>query len=473
MRLLLCMLSLSVIKLQGKILINEYLPDPGSSNTEEWVELYNSDGSSSVDLAGYSISDDRGIGSAITIESATILPHGFYVCVVSSSDRYLNNGGDEVHVFDALGAEVDNASYSSASEDLSYFRFQDGGSWETEMKSPSRNSTNNATLSPLIINEYVASTDGSVDEWVELYNPHTTARVFLSGYSVNGSAGVFTLPLAETALEIPSNGLYLVPLSSARNAVAGDTVSLYFNGNLLDTALYEGAPGEGSKFRFPDGGDWIRDWETPSAGRSNNETLAGNRTSSLLVGAFNVQTYGVTKSSRSAVMDVLVEIFARYQLVGMQEIRETPDNSCGENTGSSVCKLLGLLNDHVVNTTRYNLTIGSQTPQDSTYSEQYMYVYDTSVLELLDARSYPDDGNHFTRDPYAARFRVIGPPESRLAQRGFDFAVAVLHTPPDEATEEISELDGLARWMEDSMDTDVMIMGDLNADGSYFDEDDG
>eukprot|EP00854_Cymbomonas_tetramitiformis_P017234 gene17234-20503_t len=453
-----------------------------------------------------SISDDRGIGSAITIESATILPHGFYVCVVSSSDRYLNNGGDEVHVFDALGAEVDNASYSSASEDLSYFRFQDGGSWETEMKSPSRNSTNNATLSPLIINEYVASTDGSVDEWVELYNPHTTARVFLSGYSVNGSAGVFTLPLAETALEIPSNGLYLVPLSSARNAVAGDTVSLYFNGNLLDTALYEGAPGEGSKFRqapgdqggvpqvlrinsiesieapgsriyascdllcvddatvFPDGGDWIRDWETPSAGRSNNETLAGNRTSSLLVGAFNVQTYGVTKSSRSAVMDVLVEIFARYQLVGMQEIRETPDNSCGENTGSSVCKLLGLLNDHVVNTTRGGCLTG--------WSAQYMYVYDTSVLELLDARSYPDDGNHFTRDPYAARFRVIGPPESRLAQRGFDFAVAVLHTPPDEATEEISELDGLARWMEDSMDTDVMIMGDLNADGSYFDEDD-
>lgn len=49
----------------------------------------------------------------------------------------------------------------------------------------------------------------------------------------------------------------------------------------------------------------------------------------------------------------------------------------------------------------------------------------------------------------------------------------VIHTDPDEATEEINALDDVLAYAQSQNpdEQDFIIMGDLNADGSYFDED--
>jgi endonuclease/exonuclease/phosphatase family metal-dependent hydrolase len=49
----------------------------------------------------------------------------------------------------------------------------------------------------------------------------------------------------------------------------------------------------------------------------------------------------------------------------------------------------------------------------------------------------------------------------------------VIHTDPDEATEEINALDDVLYYSQSvyTDEEDFIIMGDFNADGSYFDED--
>ena len=55
----------------------------------------------------------------------------------------------------------------------------------------------------------------------------------------------------------------------------------------------------------------------------------------------------------------------------------------------------------------------------------------------------------------------------------FNATFIVIHTDPDEATEEINGLGAVVTYAQGSYpdDQDFIVMGDLNADGSYFDED--
>jgi deoxyribonuclease-1-like protein len=55
----------------------------------------------------------------------------------------------------------------------------------------------------------------------------------------------------------------------------------------------------------------------------------------------------------------------------------------------------------------------------------------------------------------------------------FDATFITIHTDPDEATEEINGLGAVVAYAQGSYpdEQDFIVMGDLNADGSYFDED--
>ena len=55
----------------------------------------------------------------------------------------------------------------------------------------------------------------------------------------------------------------------------------------------------------------------------------------------------------------------------------------------------------------------------------------------------------------------------------FDATFIVIHTDPDEATDEINGLDAVVEYAQDKDpdERDFIVMGDLNADGAYFDED--
>ncbi|MTI88828.1 MAG: PKD domain-containing protein [Balneolaceae bacterium] len=111
----------------GTILFSEIFYDtPGTDSDEEWIELYNGT-SSSIDLAGYTITDNNGTGSSYTFPSGSTVAAGSYFTVAANSsgfyalygfdaDQYgsisaLNNSGDALILTDGLGTEVDAVAW--------------------------------------------------------------------------------------------------------------------------------------------------------------------------------------------------------------------------------------------------------------------------------------------------------------------------------------------------------------------------
>ncbi|SDX23450.1 Endonuclease YncB, thermonuclease family [Marininema mesophilum] len=123
---------------QGKVLINEVLPYPGSG--KEFVELYNS-GNEAVDLGGYILDDTVKSGSSpYTIPKGTKLPaKGYFVWEPSS---YFNNGGDDVTLQTADGSVVDSYHYTAATKNSSWARVPDGGEWKTSPSTPTKGTQN-------------------------------------------------------------------------------------------------------------------------------------------------------------------------------------------------------------------------------------------------------------------------------------------------------------------------------------------
>jgi len=76
----------------------------------------------------------------------------------------------------------------------------------------------------------------------------------------------------------------------------------------------------------------------------------------------------------------------------------------------------------------------------------------------------PSNSDPFHRQPYIASFRALG--------GNFDATFIIIHTDPDEATDEINGLGAVVTYAQGSYpdEQDFIVMGDLNADGAYFDE---
>jgi hypothetical protein len=76
---------------------------------------------------------------------------------------------------------------------------------------------------------------------------------------------------------------------------------------------------------------------------------------------------------------------------------------------------------------------------------------------------FSDTADVFEREPYIASFKVSN----------FDFVLVGIHTKPDDAYNEIGNLTSVISSIQTSKpeEKDIIVMGDLNADGSYFDED--
>ncbi|XP_038077129.1 deoxyribonuclease-1-like [Patiria miniata] len=173
---------------------------------------------------------------------------------------------------------------------------------------------------------------------------------------------------------------------------------------------------------------------------------------SLLFGAFNVQTLGVTKMGKPEVVDYLTEILARYDVVLIQELRDA--------SGEAIVDLLNALNEYSQHT--YDFIISSRMGRSS-YKEQYVYFYNPSKVSVIDAYEYPESHDEFERQPFIVRFQKI------CHCFGLsEFAVAGIHIKPDDA---VTELDYLSEVYDHIVDTwglqDVMIAGDFNADCSY------
>ena len=174
---------------------------------------------------------------------------------------------------------------------------------------------------------------------------------------------------------------------------------------------------------------------------------------SIKVAAFNIQVFSRTKRSKLEVMDVLVDVAREFDVMLVQEIRDS--------SGETAPAYLELINGGGAS----YAYVESERLGRSTSKESYAYYWDTETVEYLvgSAYVYNDTGDVFEREPYVASFR----------SGGFDFTLVGIHTKPDDVEHEIGNLTAVVAGVlaRAPGEGDVVVMGDFNADGGYFDED--
>lgn len=171
------------------------------------------------------------------------------------------------------------------------------------------------------------------------------------------------------------------------------------------------------------------------------------------IGAFNIQVFGTSKASKPEVMDILAKVIRTYDVVAIQEIRDS--------SGTALPALVDAAN---ADGSQYAYVVGERLGRTSS-KEQYAYIYDTRTISLSDAHTFPEPTgtDPFHREPYL----VV------MDAGDFDAVLAVIHTDPDEATDEINALSDVIAYVRAKYPSEqqIVVMGDFNADGSYFNED--
>lgn len=111
----------------GVIVFSEIFYDtPGTDSDEEWIELYNGT-SSTIDLGGYTLTDNNGTGSSYTFPSGSVIDGGAYFTVAANQagftaiytdDAYqygsipaLNNDGDALLLKNGSGITIDEVAW--------------------------------------------------------------------------------------------------------------------------------------------------------------------------------------------------------------------------------------------------------------------------------------------------------------------------------------------------------------------------
>lgn len=170
--------------------------------------------------------------------------------------------------------------------------------------------------------------------------------------------------------------------------------------------------------------------------------------------AFNLQIFGTSKADKPEVMEVLSKAIRSFDIVAVQEIRDASQ--------TALPALKNAVNDMAG--PKYDFVVSDRLGR-TTSKEQYAYFYNTQTMQQIGSPyTYPDSNDLFQREPYVAEFK---------ARNGnFDFVLITIHTDPDTATQEINDLpavvdDAKGRYQSEG---DFIVMGDLNADCDYFNE---
>ncbi|KAG9335545.1 hypothetical protein JZ751_004512 [Albula glossodonta] len=167
--------------------------------------------------------------------------------------------------------------------------------------------------------------------------------------------------------------------------------------------------------------------------------------------AFNVQSFGDSKSSNVKVMHTLIRILSRCDVSLLQEVRDSKVKA--------IPRLLGVLNRYDEKC-HYDYVASERLGRTESYMEQYVFVYRTDTVKVLDQYQYPDteegDEDAFSREPFVVRFQA---PETVIGE----FVLIPQHTTPTNATKEIDKLYDVflevkKRWKVEN----VMFLGDFN-----------
>ncbi|XP_067302539.1 deoxyribonuclease-1-like 1 [Pseudorasbora parva] len=171
--------------------------------------------------------------------------------------------------------------------------------------------------------------------------------------------------------------------------------------------------------------------------------------------AFNVQSFGDSKSANVKIINSVSRIVARCDICLLQEVRDQKNKA--------IPRLLDAVNS--LNNNDYDYVASERLGRTQTYQEQYVFFYRKSTAKLKNQYQYPDtqhgDVDAFSREPFVVHFQA----PKTVAK---EFVLIPQHTTPSNATKEIDELydvfvDVRERWKLEN----VMFLGDFNAACGY------
>ena len=170
--------------------------------------------------------------------------------------------------------------------------------------------------------------------------------------------------------------------------------------------------------------------------------------------SFNLRRFDDAKAANRKVAGFLASLLRDADIAALQEGLEVSEAAVREFAG-----LAGA---------NRGFALGPPEGRNAFYRENFIFVYNKDRVTLVATAVYPDEAKTFERPPMAAYFKTAG-------FDSFDFIIVNNHIKPDETTAqttaEIARLPEAARyftrlWQEN----DVLIAGDLNADGAYYNE---
>ncbi|XP_036126475.1 deoxyribonuclease-1-like 1 [Molossus molossus] len=164
--------------------------------------------------------------------------------------------------------------------------------------------------------------------------------------------------------------------------------------------------------------------------------------------AFNAQRLTLTKVAREHVIDTLVQIVARCDIMVLQEVVDP--------SGSAISIMLRELN-RCDGSGPYS-SLSSPLLGRSSYMEKYVYIYRSHKTQVLDSYVYNDKDDLFAREPFVAQFTL---PSKVLPS----VVLIPLHTTPKDVEKELNALydvflDVSQHWQS----KDFILLGDFNAD---------
>ncbi|XP_072020775.1 deoxyribonuclease-1-like [Amphiura filiformis] len=189
-------------------------------------------------------------------------------------------------------------------------------------------------------------------------------------------------------------------------------------------------------------------------GSASSEPLSSLMKKPLRISSFNIQIFGASKFSKENVVQQLVRIIKRYDIVFVMEIRDS--------TEKVIEDLQLRVNSELPACEQYGLVVSERLGRSSS-KEQYAYFYKESKVEVIEEYVFDDVDDIFEREPYVVRFR-----SSVAAVQ--DFAMIGCHIKPDDA---INEMNNLVMVYDDFLTRnyneleDVIFAGDFNADCGY------
>jgi endonuclease/exonuclease/phosphatase family metal-dependent hydrolase len=174
-------------------------------------------------------------------------------------------------------------------------------------------------------------------------------------------------------------------------------------------------------------------------------SVNGQNRQTIKVMSFNMQIFGAAKMAKPEVAQILAHLVSQADIIAVQEVRSL--------SIEPVEQFMALLPD------TYRYVIGPRQGR-SVSKEQYWVIYDSAKITVLNEDVWPDEDGIFERSPYSVYCKTGG---------AFDFILLDNHIQPRTAEKEIRALPRVAAYYQNLWnDPDVMIVGDFNADGRYF-----